>query len=103
MIRITIADEERELARCENSWIIQRISYHQAHHGQVSICLRIKTSELDMVLTTPNFNGSSGGGIRRPNRRETVIFKLWDDMGMGSHGFNAGHFIRFLHALHTFI
>ena len=74
MITLTIngiavdPSRESDVARAINGWHSQGIP--------VCVQLRIKTSDIDIVLAT-NPCGGVGGGGRPPNSREQAIFDLW--------------------------
>lgn len=98
MIKIRIADEERQIDTADAQWINQQINRRRAD-GQ-SVCVRVIIHEdgLDMVLSTPNC-GTGGSGGRPPTTREKHVFDLWDTRGLNSTDFNGGNLIAFLNQL----
>ena len=60
--------------------------------------LRIKTSDVDIILAT-NPCGGVGGGGRPPNSRELAIFDLWRQRHLEEGRFAGGELVAFLKQL----
>lgn len=98
MIRVRIADEERQLGTADAQWINQQINRRRADGQSVCVRVVIHGGGLDMVLSTPNC-GTGGSGGRPPTTQEKRVFDLWDKRGLNNADFNGGNLIAFLHQL----
>lgn len=97
MIKIRIADVEKELASADEQWINQQINRRRAD-GQ-TVCVRVTIHEggLDMVLATPTCG--AGGGGRPPRPDENRVFDLWKKLGLNDESFTGGNVVAFLKQL----
>lgn len=97
MIKIRIADVEKELASADEQWINQQINRRRAD-GQV-VCVRVTIHEdgLNMVLATPTCG--AGGGGRPPSPEERRVFDLWKKRGLDDENFSGGNVVAFLKQL----
>lgn len=102
MIKIRIADVEKELASADEQWINQQINRRRAD-GQ-TVCVRIIIHEggLDMILSTPTCGASEGGG-RPPRPEEKKVFDLWNKRGLDDENFTSGNVVAFLNQLQHFL
>ncbi len=98
MIRIMIAEEERQLGTVDQQWINQQINRRRANGQTVCVRVIIHEGDLDMVLSTPNCGTSPGGG-RPPRRQERKVFDLWNQRGLNDADFTGGNLVAFLNQL----
>jgi hypothetical protein len=82
------ANNESEINRAVNMWKAKGIP--------ICVQLAIKTTDLDVILTTDACGGGGGGGGRAPNRRESQVFELWRRKGLQSGLFAGGELIAFM-------
>lgn len=97
MIRIRIANEERQIETADANWINQQINRHRADGHSVCVRVIIHGNGLDMVLSTPSCG--AGGGGRPPTIQEKYIFDLWEKHGLNNADFNGGNLVSFLNQL----
>ena len=95
MIRVKIGDDERSLDDASAGWITQQIERRRRDGIAVCVVIRIKTTDLDMRLATPECSRNGGGG-RLPNANERVILELWRKHGLNEAGFAPGGVVAFL-------
>jgi hypothetical protein len=101
MNRIRIGSSERELSDANENWIVQQVRERE-HDGQ-SVCVQVvlKDNNVDMVLSTPQCGGGSGGG-RPPNQKEAAIFQLWNERHLNQNNWAVGDLIAFLKQIRKF-
>lgn len=100
MITVRIAGQERQWNRpddTEDSWITEQISRRRAAGEQVCATVGIATSYINVGLSTPGC--ATGGGGRRPNRDESRVFALWEQVGLNDANFAPSKLMAFLHQL----
>jgi hypothetical protein len=102
MNTITIGESERDLSNASESWINQQI--HQRQEDGISVCvqIRIQTSSLELLLSTPGCNGS-GGGWRQPSAKEAEVIEIWTKRGLNSSGWTSGNVIAFLKQIRGYL
>jgi len=98
MIKIKIAEAERELDTIDESWINQQINRRRADGVTVCVQVVVKEGDVDMILATPTC-APSGGGNRPPRAREKMVFDLWNQRGLNDAHFTGGNLIAFLKQL----
>ena len=98
MIKIRIADVEKELANADEQWINQQINRRQADGQTVCVMVTVHEGGLDMVLTTPTC-GTGGSGGRPPRPDESRVFDLWKKRGLDGEKFTGGDVVAFLKQL----
>jgi hypothetical protein len=79
---------EAEINRAVNAWKAKGIP--------VCVQLRIKSADLDIILTTDACGSTGGGGGRPPNHRESQVFELWRRKGLQTGLFAGGELIAFM-------
>lgn len=95
IVTIQIGANQRSLNNVDESWINQQINDRRSDGQPVCVRVTIRSSGLNMVLSTPNCV-SSGGSSRLPNAQEKRIFDLWDLRGLNKDNFTGGNLIAFL-------
>jgi hypothetical protein len=95
MHRIRIGTSERPLEEATESWIAQQLNERRKEGQSVCVQVILKTSGIDMVLSTPAC-GNGSGASRAPNPRESEIFTLWEKRGLRQPDFTAGNVIAFV-------
>jgi hypothetical protein len=98
MINVVIGATERPVEQADQSWINEQINRRRNGGDSVCVRVRIEQNDLNMVLSTPNCGGGSGGG-RAPTERERRIFDLWEQRGLNRPHFTGGEVIAFLRQL----
>jgi len=98
MIKIRIAEAEREFGSVDESWINQQINRRRADGLTVCVRVIVKEGDLDMILSTPTC-GARGGGGRPPRPREKKVFNLWNQRGLNDTDFTGGNLVAFLKQL----
>jgi hypothetical protein len=94
MIFVSIAGDKRSLQDASPDWITQQIERRRRDNLRVCVTVTIKTSELDMRLSTPECG--SGGGGRAPTDREAQVFNLWTKLHLNQPGWSPGNVVAFL-------
>lgn len=97
MIKIRIADVEKELASADEQWINQQINLRRADGQTVCVIVTVHEGALDMVLATPTCG--AGGGRRLPRPEESKVFDLWKKRGLDDENFTGGNVVAFLKQL----
>jgi hypothetical protein len=98
MIKIRIAEEERQLDSVDEQWINQQINRRRAEGHAVCVRVTIHEGGLDMILSTPDCVTSAGGG-RPPRPQEKKVFDLWNQRGLNGGDFTGGNLVAFLRQL----
>lgn len=98
MIKIRIADVEKELASADEQWINQQINRRRADGQTVCVMVTVHEGGLNMVLTTPTC-GAGGSGGRLPRPEESKVFDLWKKRGLDDENFTGGNVMAFLKQL----
>ena len=103
MIKIRIANEERQIETADVQWVSQQVN-RRREEGQ-PVCVRVIIHEggLDMILASSNCGNSAGSGGRLPNNQEKKIFDLWDRQGLNRVDFAGGNLVAFLQQLKHFL
>lgn len=96
MIIVTIGGESRDINDANESWINQQINRRRKDGQSVCVVVSVKTSGVDMRLSTPGCSDFAGGGGRAPNENERELFDLWDKRGLNRPDFTGGNLIAFL-------
>ena len=96
MIKIQIAGIEEDLSGLSESWIHEQVKLRQK--DGLSVCVRvfIKTSNVDIVLSSgecPTFEGKS----RRATSLENQLFDRWNHFRLKEEPINSGRLVAFLH------
>jgi len=102
-IRIRIGQDERELSRADEHWIINRIKQEEADHASVCVRVFIKGSGVDLVLSSGGCSGTGVGGGRRPNSHEQEIFDLWHKFGLDTKDLVPGKVNAFLKQVRSLV
>ena len=102
MIKIRIADEERQIDTADAQWINQQINRRREEGHPVCVRVIIHEGELDMVLSSANCETNGGGG-RLPRPQEKKVFDLWDQRGLNSTSFTGGNLVAFLQQIKHFL
>jgi hypothetical protein len=98
MVTVRIGEETRAFSDVTENWVNEQIQ-RRRHAGQpVCVEVRIKTSGLDLRLTTPGCGGGGGGG-RLPNANEHDVLDLWEKRGLTDGRFTGGNLVAFLKQL----
>lgn len=100
MITVRIAGQERQWDDpddAEEGWVTQQITRRRADGHQVCATVGIKTSYVNVGLSTPGC--ALGGGGRRPTTDEARIIDLWAQRGLNDSNFSPGNLIAFLRQL----
>lgn len=93
---VKIGNEQRPLDEANERWISEQLRRRKQDGASTCIQVYLKTSALDVVLSTADC--PSGAGIPRPARpKEQEVFDLWKMFGLGGSGFTIGNLIAFLH------
>lgn len=81
MIKIRIANEERQIDAADVQWINQQVNRRREEGHPVCVRVIIREGGLDMILASSNCGNSAGSGGRPPNIQEKKVFDLWDQAG----------------------
>ena len=95
MISVRIGNDKRPLDDASPDWIVQQIERRRRDGIAACVVVSIRTTDLNMHLSTPECAGSAGGG-RPPNARERAVLELWQKHGLNEAGFAPGHVVAFL-------
>ncbi len=101
MIRVRIGTADYDLNEVTESWINEQVNRRRADNVPVCIQVIIRTSSLNVMLSTPGCGG--GGGNRPPNAQENAILQLWDQMHLNNEDFAGGNMIAFLKRVQSYI
>lgn len=94
-VTIDIGSESRELPEADPSWINTQINRRRRDGQTVCVRITVRTGDVDLVVQTSSCPRRGGGG-RLPNRRETEIFALWNDLGLNEAQVTGGQVVAFL-------
>lgn len=100
-VTVQIGTELRSGDDATESWITDQINRRRRDGAAVCIVVMVKSSGVDVRLTTPACGG--GGGGRAPNLREQEIIELWNERKLNSSDFTGGNLVAFLKQLRRFI
>lgn len=95
MTSVTIGGDERSLDDASAGWITQQIERRRRDGIAVCVVVRIKTTDLNIHLATPECAHHAGGG-RPPNANERGILELWQKHGLNEVNFAPGQVVAFL-------
>lgn len=95
MSYIRIGDEQRSLEDATEQWLSEQLRRRKAAGGTTCIQVSLKTSSVDILLSTPECGGGGGGG-RAPTAQEKRLFGEWAQRGLNAGGYSAGDIISFL-------
>lgn len=105
MIRVHIDQTKKKFETIDDideKWIAQQIRRHRTDKPNVCVKVYIKERNVDIVLSTPTCPASGGGG-RKPRKRENEIFKLWEDRGLKNENYTTGSLISFFKQLRKYL
>lgn len=97
MITIHIGNDSRSIEDASESWIIQQINSRQREGQAICVRVAIRTSTLQIDLTTPGCG--PGTGSRRPRPDEAEIIHLWEKHKLTSDDFSGGNLLAFIKQL----
>lgn len=103
MIRIRIANEERQIDAADVQWINQQINRRREERYPVCVRVIIHEGGLDMILSSANCEAGAGSGGRPPRPQEKKVFDLWDQRGLSSADFTGGNLVAFLQQIKHFL
>ena len=95
MIKININGTEREWRKVDTNWVHEQIDGRQRNDKPVCVIVKIKSGDINLMLSVGDCPVSSGGGCL-PNQHEQEVFTLWDRMGLKSIPINSGNLVAFL-------
>jgi hypothetical protein len=95
MSYIRIGAEQRDLADVDQQWLSEQLRRRKADGGSTCIQVSLKTSSIDILLSTPECGGGGGGG-RAPTAQERLLFDEWAKRGLNDPGYSVGDIISFL-------
>ena len=94
MITVTITGDSRSYPdQATENWINDQINRRRKDSQSVCVQVQVKTSGVDLNLTTPECGGGGGGG-RPPNASEQQIIDLWRQRGLSQNEFTGGNVSR---------
>lgn len=97
MITIHIGNDSRNIEDAEDSWVVQQINNRQRQGLAVCVRVSIRTSTLQIDLTTPGCG--PGTGSRKPRPDESEIIQLWERHKLTSDDFSGGNLLAFIKQL----
>lgn len=103
MIKIQIANEERQIDTADVQWINQQINRRREEGHRVCVRVLIHEGGLDMILSSTNCETRVGGVGRPPRPQEKKVFDLWDQRGLSSADFTGGNLVAFLQQIKHFL
>jgi len=95
MITVHINDSYRVNADITESWINRQINERVRDRVPVCVKVEIEEGDLNMGLSTPSCIGTGKGG-RPPNKKEQIVYDLWDKHNLHTNDFSGGNLIAFL-------
>ena len=101
MIRVRIGGAEYDLADVSESWVNEQIGRRRSDGVPVCVQVIIRTSEINVMLSTPGCGNA--GGDRPPNTQENEILGLWGQMHLDREDFTGGNMIAFLKRVRSYI
>lgn len=96
MSYIRIGDEKRNIADADEQWLSEQLRRRKLAGGNTCIQVALKTSSIDILLSTPECVGGGGGGGRGPTAQEKMLFDEWAKRGLNGSGYSPGDIISFL-------
>lgn len=105
MIRVHIGQAKKKFETIDGidkKWIAQQIRRRRTDKLTVCVKVYIKVRNVDIVLSTPTCPVSGGGG-RKPRKRENEIFQLWEDRGLKNENYTIGNLISFFQQLRKYL
>jgi hypothetical protein len=94
MISVKVGNDEKPLDDVSPDWIVQQIERRRRDGIAVCVVVSVRTTDLNMHLSTPECAGGAGG--RPPNARERAVLELWQKHGLNEAGFAPAHVVAFL-------
>lgn len=94
MSYIRIGNEQRSLGDADEQWISEQLRRRRADGASTCVQVSLKTSYIDILLSTPQCARTGGG--RQATAQEMELFELWAKRGLNDHNFNAGNVMAFL-------
>ena len=94
-IKIQIGSEQRDLPKADPSWINMQINRHRDDGQSNCVRVSIHSGDVNIALTTPTCNRGGGGG-RSPNRPESQMLAIWNELGLNDSDFSGGQVVAFL-------
>jgi hypothetical protein len=95
MSYVKIGSEQQSLDSASEQWISEQLRRRRADGSSTCVQVLLKTSSIDVVLSTPDCQRGTGGG-RPPTQQEKEIFELWDKRGLNRPNYTVGDLIAFL-------
>lgn len=95
MSYIRIGDDQRNIADADEQWLNEQLRRRKAAGANTCIQIALKTSSIDILLSTPECGGGGGGG-RAPTAQEKMLFDEWAKRGLNRGGYSLGDVISFL-------
>lgn len=95
MSYVRIGDEQRNLADADQQWLGDQMRRRRAGGGSTCIQVSLKTSSINLLLSTPECGGGTGGG-RVPTAQEQLLLDEWAKRGLNGEGYSVGDIISFL-------
>jgi len=97
MIEIIINEVKEDISNVNPSWIHDQIRSREKIGETVCVRILIKTSSMDIALSTPACPSSGGGGGRKlTTPDEQRVFALWDKFDLNCDPINSGKLNAFL-------
>jgi hypothetical protein len=97
VITIHIGNDSRSIEDVNESWIIQQIHNRQREGQAFCVRVSIRTSTLQIDLTTPGCG--PGSGSRKPRPDEAEVIQLWERHKLTSDDFSGGNLLAFIKQL----
>ena len=94
MITVQIGDIQKDIKDASSRWIHEQLERRRRDGGNVCVQVIIDKPPLNMRLTTPGCQTSSG--TRPPNAQEQRIFALWERHRLTESDFSGGNLVAFL-------
>jgi hypothetical protein len=95
MSYIRIGDEQRNISDIDEHWLNEQLRRRRGAGGNTCIQVSLKTSSIDILLSTPEC-ASGGGGGRPPTAQEKLLFEEWAKRGLNGTGYSPGDIVSFL-------
>lgn len=96
MSYIRIGDEQRNITDVDEQWLSEQLRRRKASGGSTCIQVSLRTSSIDILLSTPECASGGGGGGRPPTPQERLLFEEWAKRGLNGHGYSVGDIVSFL-------
>lgn len=94
MVTIQIGNDSRSLEEADESWIVQQVNNRKREGRPICVRVSIRTSTLQISLTTPGCGPGAGGRMPRPDEAE--IIRLWERNKLTSDDFSGGNLVSFI-------